>query len=51
MLHLYCVSGVFAVKKILLSEKKFFIYVFLDMVYIFYLLNVVTVVYDGGRCL
>jgi len=36
------------VKKILLSGKKLFIYVFIVMVYIFYLLNAVTVVYDGG---
>lgn len=34
------------VKKILLSGNKLFIYVFIVMVYIFYLLNVMTVVYD-----
>jgi len=32
-------------------KKVLFIYVFIVIVYIFYLLNVVTVAYDGGRCL
>ena len=49
VLQLLCVSVPCTVKKIP-SEVKFFIFVIIVMAYVFSLVYVVTVVYDGGSC-
>jgi hypothetical protein len=51
MLQLWCISVVFAVQKITLSEIKFFIHVIIVMAYVFNAFHVVTVVYNGGSCI